>query len=160
MNRKQFERLLSSDKTISKYLRGAYEHFSDIHSFELLIDLNELNIFCVQQSDSKKRRRWVAIVIGTNHSYYIDSLAAKPSVDIQQTLDHWALNGHTNLPVKKTFSATNKKLSFLSACLILYYLDKICNQKRLGKIFGNNLQVNQQILYSWWRQSKYGRYYR
>lgn len=152
------ERALSRDNAVHSHLRGVYTHLSEVDNFDLLIDLNQLNIFVYAQDGSDgDSERWRALVIGPKESYFIDCLRGHIAPIAQYVLSTYASNGFKRLPDKAVIAGGSERLMALSAHLLIYYLDRVCNMKRAALSFTNNLRANESALKSWWRASKYAR---
>lgn len=154
MSRPELERLLSQSPAVASHLRGIYDSANDIQSFAFLIDLNEANVMIFHSSDNA-RKRWLALVIDTEHSYYIDCLHQEPEASVHQVLNAFASNGYSRLPTAPCIAASSPRLTELSAQICIYYVERVCAKTRTRPLnFTHNFEANARLVHAWFKDYK------
>lgn len=156
MSQQELQRYLSTSPAVGPHLRGVYDTLDDLDSISLLIDLNEFNVFVVGSSDGATRQRWLCLIIGSDHSYFIDCLHRPLDPQVQQIFDIFATNGYSRLPPRAPcIGESAPALSRLSGQLCIYYAERVCAKTCTRPLhFTTNFASNTRLLEAWFRQYK------
>jgi len=135
MKGKEISKILANDTKLAPYYRGVY-HTCDI-SIAPLIDLNSFNIFVF----NIKSGHWVALIIGSDRSWYVDPLAQTPPDELLPSIERWA-QPLTRLPATPIQSLK----SIFCGYFTLYFIDHICLGARLLPFSTSNLKQNDNLV--------------
>jgi len=136
----QLANILSHHKNTQGLFRGVYNKTNI--SIAPLLDLNTFNIFVFNI-----KQHWIALVIGNDISYFIDSLGAEPPADLQPMIQRWA-QPLEMIPGKQVQSYK----SIFCAYFTLYYILRVLDATPKLYLSFEDLQKNDYIISNWFHK--------